>query len=155
MLTLECGSGLSTLLFDAAGCNHTALEHNKDYAAPSDSVLIAPLVGNPPWYDWQPRHPYDLILIDGPPEATGGRWGILRLIDRLVKPSGETIIVLDDTQRDEEDSLANDLVRRFNLGRHDYRAEDARRFAVLQPSACERKPRVSCKGTSHANALPC
>ena len=105
MVTLETGSGLSTLLLEGAGCRHTALEHDRRFAAATDSVVLAPLAGDPPWYDWEPTHAYDLILIDGPPQDAGGRAGILRVIDRLVH--GRTIIVLDDTNRARESRLAD------------------------------------------------
>jgi len=129
MVTLETGSGLSTLMFDAAECRHTALEHDPRFAAESDSVLLKPLVGDPPWYDWEPARPCELILIDGPPKYAGSRSGVLRVIDRLV--TAGTVIVLDDTNRADEDQLAGRLAGRFGLQRIDYRAGSRRRFSIL------------------------
>ena len=130
MLTLETGSGLSTELFEAVGCRHTALEHDRRFAPRCESVVIAPLLGEPPWYDWSPPHPYELILIDGPPKDAGGRCGILRVVDRLVHR--RTILVLDDTNRPEEDRLASELAHRFGFGRVDGKASDRRRFSILR-----------------------
>ena len=130
MLTLETGSGLSTLLFEAAGCRHTALEHDETRAAPSDCVVLAPLVGDPPWYDWQPRHAHDLILVDGPPKDSGGRHGILRVFGGLIHPA--TIIVLDDTQRRADRRLAQAICKKFRF-KAEYHTHASRAFAVLTP----------------------
>ena len=127
MVTLETGSGLSTLLVEAAGCRHTALEHDEEHAAPSDCVVVAPLVGKPPWYDWEPAHPFDLILIDGPPGHVG-RSGILRVFDRLIARS--TIVVVDDTHRCEEKRLADTLCQKYGFEQQFY-GEPQKSFSVL------------------------
>jgi hypothetical protein len=136
MKTLECGSGLTTWLFFGACCNHEALEHSRKYAPPLQSVLVRPLTGKPPWYDWEPSGGcYDLILIDGPPSKKGRRHGILRVVDRLVGP--ETVIVLDDTNRASENALADKLQERFGMQRTDvpaqYPMDNGRTFSVLEP----------------------
>jgi hypothetical protein len=131
MVTLECGSGLSTLLFDAAGCRHTALEHDRRFAAPSESVCLAPLVGDPPWYDWEPPHTYELILVDGPPQHAGGRWGIVRKFARMIGP--RTVVVIDDTHRGGESELVEAICREYGF-RADHRGGARRAFAVLRRS---------------------
>lgn len=131
MRTLETGSGLSTLLFEAAGCRHTALEHNREYAAPCESVVISPLTGKSRWYEWQPpdsHSGWDLILIDGP-AGMGSRAGILDVIDRMVHPG--TRILLDDVNRNPEDQLASRIASQLGMQRTDYGTSGTRRFALL------------------------
>lgn len=118
MRTLEFGSGLSTLLFDSFGCEHTALEHLPDYGRRwGNSVVICDLAGDPPWYDWEPPsdlgdRPYGLILIDGRPESIG-RNGFRRVADAVIGP--QTIVVVDDTHRSSEQYLANWIARCFAM----------------------------------------
>ena len=91
---------------------------------------MCPLVGDPPWYDWKPSHPFDLILIDGSP-GTIGRKGILRVLDDCVHET--TIVVLDDTNRPAERELAEDISRRYGLQcRHSPKQQDGRSFAICQ-----------------------
>jgi glycosyltransferase involved in cell wall biosynthesis len=112
MRTLETGSGKSTILFERAGCDHVALEHDVRKRAPYTSVVVAPLTGSPAWYDWEPAHPFDLVLIDGPPGRIG-RFGILRVLPRLVHRG--SVIVVDDTHRKAERRLAEEIARRHGM----------------------------------------
>jgi hypothetical protein len=135
MRTLETGSGRSTGLFEAAGCAHTALEHDRKRRAPYPSVILTRLSGSPPWYNWEPGQPFDLIFIDGPPGRIG-RSGILRVLPRLLHRG--TFIVLDDTQRRAERRLAGEIATRYqmNLDVHTTRTFGiSRGFSILSPSS--------------------
>ena len=112
MRTLETGSGRSTALFEQAGCAHVALEHDPRYRVSCASVVLAPLTGDPPWYDWAPPHPFDLVLIDGPPWWIG-RAGILRVLPRVLHE--RSVIVMDDTHRRAERRLAARIAAAYSL----------------------------------------
>lgn len=127
--TLECGSGLSTLLFDAVGCRHTALEHDPNRCAASSSVCLAPLVGDPQWYDWVPTSQFDLIFIDGPPGRIG-RSGIRRHIRTMMHD--ETIVILDDTNRLAEHRLCRQLAEDLLLDGLGFQGH-SRSFSILWP----------------------
>jgi chlorobactene glucosyltransferase len=143
MRTLETGSGKSTELFERAGCEHTALEHDARNRALFPSVVMAALTGSPPWYAWEPSHPYDLVFIDGP---TGriGRFGILRVLPRLVHK--DTVIVIDDTNRRAESRLAEEIAIRCGMS-VEARTERvfgvSRGFSILSPVHFRRKAHKS------------
>lgn len=135
--TLETGSGLSTWLMAAWGCNHTALEHDPAWY----QRVAGPLCGEAcvhlraitpqttsPWYAWQPPGPFDLILIDGP---TGdiGRGGILQHLPELITP--HTVIVVDDTHRPSDRTLCDRIVERHAYRLTEHHADAIRRFGVL------------------------
>ena len=128
---LECGSGLSTLIFAYAlrGTGDAgrviALEHSDDYAASTRQLLeehelteyaevrLAPLtdvhIGGEvwTWYDPAalPAGPIEVALVDGPPGDLGShaRFPALpMLLDRLA-PAAD--VFLDDTGRQEESEI--------------------------------------------------
>ena len=131
MVTLECGSGLSTLLFDVKGCKHTSLEHYSYYMAGSDSVILTKLIGDPLWYDWKPTSSFDLIFIDGPASPMD-RFGILRVLKDCLKE--DTVIVLDDTNRIPEQQLREKISKDYNFSFDTFGCSDGREFTVFKKS---------------------
>lgn len=123
--TLECGSGLSTLLLgiiaQARGDSHWALEHIPSWAAKVqghidkfgiDSVHLStrPLkdYGEYCWYDVplesMPKT-FSLVICDGPPgETKGGRYGMVPVMRQRLGPG--CIILLDDGEREQERAVA-------------------------------------------------
>lgn len=119
---LECGSGLSTVLFGIraaqAGSRFVSLEHDKDWYAllskrlmllglDDSGLLFAKVVSNKD-FDWYDEHevisntaPFNFVLCDGPPSATrGGRYGLLpRMFSRLAIGA---LVIVDDSQRADE-----------------------------------------------------
>jgi glycosyltransferase involved in cell wall biosynthesis len=86
---VECGSGLSTVVLARyalfTGATVLSLEHQRNYYNQTRNLLqrygvesgvkltLCDLVGSPPMYDHDIPEGVDFLLIDGPPEATGGR----------------------------------------------------------------------------------
>jgi hypothetical protein len=123
--TLECGSGLSTLLLGVVaqhrGHDHWALEHLPDWAAKLHRLLVrhrlhavrlstAPLKnhGGYAWYDppleRMPRA-FSLVVCDGPPADTvGGRYGLVPVMHRRLAPG--CVLLLDDAEREHERAIA-------------------------------------------------
>lgn len=129
MRTLEFGSGLSTQIFVEAGCSHVALEHDPRFAPELPSVVLTRLVGNPPFYESIPAGPFDLILIDGPPGASGGRWGVLRVLPSLINE--KTCIILDDTNRRQENELSVVIQRAWGMKRNRLYPRHARDYGRI------------------------
>jgi len=123
--TLECGSGLSTLLLGAVaqqcGQQHWALEHLPEWSTRvgrcaerhrlhSVNVHTAPLksYAGYTWYDpplsrW-PRN-FSLVVCDGPPADTpGGRYGLAPIMREHLAPG--CVILLDDAEREHEREIA-------------------------------------------------
>jgi hypothetical protein len=124
--TLECGSGLSTILVGfiakKRGQSHWALEHSPEWAMrvqrflkkyKLDSAVVVcanPLrdYGDYSWYD-PPLESmpgvFDVVICDGPPGTTkGGRYGLVPIMKERFKPG--CIILLDDADREEERTIA-------------------------------------------------
>jgi len=129
---LELGSGSGTEQL-ARHFRMISVEHDPDFVGRHDSTYIhAPIVNG--WYDpviiadalARLSIPYDLLLIDGPPQGIG-RAGILRhlaLFD-LTKP-----LVLDDVHRAPERQLLDELAKRAGR-RHKIFSDGAKSFGVL------------------------
>ena len=135
--TLEFGSGLSTIGFDRQGTIHTAIEHDRKWIERVRSqlkgdkveIIHAPIKND--WYDWRPPFGtlYDVILIDGPPGSIG-REGCVEIVKEILAPGG--VIYIDDTHREAERSLSDELSRRMEM-RVRRQEHGARAFDVLTP----------------------
>ena len=125
---LEFGSGVSTVVLARAaaavpGCTVTSVDHDPAFAAASAEALaacgggdrvslrLAPLVarvragGLYPAYlldtgTVDAGHPPELVLVDGPPAALGGRAGML--YQALDHAEAGTIVLFDDADREPE-----------------------------------------------------
>ena len=105
---LECGSGASTVLLAAYAKSHGAtvitLEHDGCHAEKTRELLAAhglaghvqvksaPLkdkVGpdgrSHPWYDDDPKGPFDFVLIDGPPDRFGREAALFCIAGQLAR----------------------------------------------------------------------
>ena len=122
---LECGTGLSTLLFGVVaqrrGVEYWALEHLPEwsekighhlarYNVSAVEVSTRPLraYAGFTWYD-PPLHEmprrFSLVICDGPPSRTaGGRYGLVPVMRRHLKPG--CVILLDDAEREHERTVA-------------------------------------------------
>lgn len=107
MRTLELGSGVTTALFERAGCRHVAIEDQVQFIDSGlKSVHYSPLAADG-GYAWLPAGPFDLVLVDGPSNPAGR----LAMADRLlplVAPGG--VMFLDDCHRAEESELGMRLL---------------------------------------------
>lgn len=123
--TLECGSGLSTLLLGVVakrgGFEHWALEHQREwsvrvrrdlarYGLPTVRVSTAALkqYAGFDWYDpplAEMPSRFALVVCDGPPSGTmGGRYGLVPVMREHLRPG--CVILLDDAWREDERAVA-------------------------------------------------
>jgi hypothetical protein len=113
---LECGSGLTTLLLGQLagrlGIETWSLEHHESWhrrvakviqrhRIPALHYCYAPLREygefnwyNPPLADMPAQ--FSLVICDGPPLATGGRYGLLPIVGDRLKPGA--VILFDDAR---------------------------------------------------------
>jgi hypothetical protein len=132
-LVLECGSGSSTIAIAhclrALGGRIISLEHDPAYARRTAAMLrlyglddlatvvTAPLVSREVngktacWYDatYEPflSEPIDVLLVDGPPKATGPQARYLALPILKSRLAPECWILLDDGDRPDERAIAH------------------------------------------------
>jgi hypothetical protein len=121
---LECGTGLSTLLFGVVaqrrGIEYWALEHLPEWSMKIDHHLkrydVTVRISTDPlraytgfdWYD-PPLHDmprqFSLVICDGPPAQTlGGRYGLVPVMRSHLRPG--CVILLDDAEREQERTVA-------------------------------------------------
>lgn len=135
-LVVECGSGASSVWMGyfaerLGRCRVVALEHDERYAQATRNLVVAHRLQEvvdvryaplQPWSDgsdgaveyrwyaqeaWEDLKGIGLLLVDGPPAATGrqARYPALPLL--LSRCSGDAVIVLDDTGRADEKALSD------------------------------------------------
>lgn len=126
-LILECGSGLSTLLIapiaKKKGIQMISLEHNEfwarrvknqldKYNLRNSKIYLRPLIQyeNFDWYDVANDNDIKdiaLCICDAPPgKIRGGRKGFLYLLHN--KLNTNSVVLVDDTVREEERSMINE-----------------------------------------------
>jgi hypothetical protein len=145
---LECGSGLSTILFSLisaqTGASYVSLEHDQRWyrlicrrlsesGLSTKGVKLAPIKSYAEfdWYDTSfltDHHRFDLVLCDGPPGSTrGGRHGLLpTMLGHIC--SGARIII-DDTSRIDELTMIQKWMEDFT-GKLELSNQHSR-FAIL------------------------
>lgn len=135
-VVLETGSGLSSILIGycikkAGSGKLISLEHNNEYVELNTQniiehglqdivkIIYAPLkkytINNMEyiWYDFIPEEKIDLLLVDGPPAdiQKDSRYPALPLlIDKL---SDDSLIILDDTIREDEKRIISRWLNEF------------------------------------------
>lgn len=146
--TLECGSGLSTLLLAVVaqqrGHEHWALEHMVEWGDKVERCAVrhrlsAMRLCNAPlrnyagyaWYDPPlsrlPRS-FSLVVCDGPPaETMGGRYGLVPIMRDHLAPG--CVILLDDAERQYERAIARRW--QLELGATQQIVDDAKPFIRL------------------------
>lgn len=130
---LEIGSGDGTKLLSEYYKMYS-IEHNPQWQNKYNSTYInAPLIGG--WYHREtleremPKN-YDLILVDAPPAFTvHARYGFYSNLDLF---RTDVPIIIDDTNREGEKKLADDLSKRLGRPYEEFKCNQ-KSFAVFMP----------------------
>jgi predicted O-methyltransferase YrrM len=153
-VVVEAGSGSSTVILAryaaATGAQVVTLEHDPRYAARTTALLdrlvpghtvdlrVAPLadVAGPcggPWYDTALPSDIDFALVDGPPEASGGRAAALPALWSHLAPGWE--VWLDDGTRPGERAAVAAWKARYGVTVEDLPGAKRPRRITAEPVA--------------------
>jgi len=130
---LELGSGTGSEVL-AKHYDMHCVEHDKKWMNKSEHITYyyAPLVNN--WYDpsFMKDIPddYDLLLIDGPPGRVSDRSIMLNYLEEM-HVIQTLYIVIDDTNRQAELSLALKLWTMLENKEHEIFSDKRKNFSVL------------------------
>jgi predicted O-methyltransferase YrrM len=128
-LTVELGSGISTLVLAKSGANKiVSLDHSVEFGTQTREMLlshgvrgvdirISELETYSRGYKWYAKATLkglakiDLLVIDGPPSSTNpdARYPALEHLVPLLSP--KATVILDDVYRDEERKLADAIAK--------------------------------------------
>jgi len=152
--TLECGSGLTTIVVQLAtegsGSSHYALENDARWRAIAmrrlrflgmnpNAVVHAPVIlySGFEWYDVlglpSDCGPFTLVVCDGPRASTtkGGRYGLIPVMRDRLDPSAT--VLLDDSSRESEAAVLGEWVEQFGVVICRERAEGVGKdYAILR-----------------------
>lgn len=133
-IILELGSGFGTKLL-SEWFNMVSIEHNQEWLNKYKSKYIyAPLKNG--FYDrdiikGKLTDEYSLFIIDGPPEATGGRLGLLKNLDLF---NLNCYILIDDINRDDDYKLFEELIKILNREYEIFENKEfGKKFGIIKP----------------------
>lgn len=127
-LTVECGSGASTVVMSLWSDRHIALDHDPQYAAPWPPVRICEIVDG--WYQTDLPDGIQFALIDGPPGKIGRHNTFPNLWAHL---ADEFEVWVDDADRPKERAAIVDWQRRFPIDVQ--RVKTERGLAIIRRSS--------------------
>jgi len=131
---LEMGSGSGSHKL-SEHYNMHCIEHDMKWMNKYDGITYyhAPIVDG--WYDPavidEVPKDYDMLLIDGPPGKIG-RLGILNYVEEL--KMGGKVIIIDDIQRQAENSLFLQLWAAIGSGETEVLVDGKKKFGVIYNS---------------------
>ena len=134
---LELGSGTGTAEL-ARYYNVYSIEHDQKWMDLYNTEYIFAPIKNYKGYKWYdvshltdklPKQ-YDLILIDGPPGPSVGRYGFFHHMDLF---NCNVPIIFDDAQRKVEGKLCRDVAKKLNRSLKFFKCSDGKTFSVILP----------------------